>query len=229
MFRAATDREVWPPADLAEDWFEAIKLFDLGNGLTLSDSYVRSLFQFLATARPALLQEYAETRLATAVSTDTLDSVSGLRQYLYLLPASGKTAVMQRFGGTRLRRLLVHYLAGDDIRWLTEALDSNLITPAEALDTRSGLGQSEPTIPQLAALLVPRGVEPATIAAHVQFGSGWGEESERLESFIVECSGYEQSEDASVASVGRAGVQMYREAQERARARERVARIRGEL
>ncbi len=229
MFRAARDRAAWPPADLAEDWFEAIKLFDPNIGLTTSGSYDRSLFEFLATARPALLQEYAEAHLATAVSAGTLDSVTGLREYLHLLPASGKTSVMQRFGGTHLRWLLLRYLPGDDIGWLTEALDSNLITPPEALNTRTGFGKPEPTIPQLAALLVPRGIEPTTIAAHAEFGMGTGEESERLESLIVECSGYEQSEDASVASVGRAGVQMYRQRQEQARARERVGRIRGEL
>jgi hypothetical protein len=229
LFRAASDKNKWPPSDLGQEWFDAIKLFSPAVTSGHQSHYLRTLFEFLAATNAAVLTEYVEARLEIAVVAGTLSSLTELKECLYTLPADAKTAIMQRFGSTDLRWFLLDYIAGKDIQWIAGALDQGLITPTEALETRDGFGPPEPSIVELAQLLVPRGIDPSTIASLARYGVDFGEESDRFAKLIAEFSEYAKSEEPNIAKVGRAGVAMYGEARERAISKERIARIRGEL
>jgi hypothetical protein len=120
-------------------------------------------------------------------------------------------------------------MPGDDIAWIEAVLDRGLMTTDEVLKTRDGFGPPEPSIVDLAKLLIPRGMEPENVAAVAQFGLDWGEESDRASKLLTQFQAYAESDDDSVAAVGRAGVEMYTKKRDAALQRERIKRIRGEM
>ncbi len=123
---------------------------------------------------------------------------------------------------------MLTHLAGPDVTWLKTALDGGLITPDEALATHTGFGPSA-SIEDLARLLVPRGIDPVRVATLAASGSWFGEESDHLASIVKRFESYVLSEDSAIAAVGKAGVEIYREARDRARENEAKKRVRGEL
>ncbi len=110
---------------------------------------------------------------------------------------------------------------------MASALDNGEVTVEEALSANSF--ENKVQIDQMAALLVPRGVEPARVAGMASSGAWCGEESAHYEALAEQFAGYAESDDSSVAAVGVAGVEIFSLARDEARERERQGRIRGDI
>ncbi len=219
----------WPPAEIESEWLAAIQLLDPSVTPRVEEYHLRSLFGFLKNRYPATLVDYMGRRLQDMVDRDIFIGEEELVQGLHLLPRDAKTQFFMKFGDSRLRWFLLRYMPGDDIAWIEAVLDRGLMTTDEALKTRDGFGPPEPSIVDLAKLLIPRGVEPANVAAMAQFGLDWGEESDRASKLLTQFQAYAESDDDSVAAVGRAGVEIYTKKRDVALQRERIERVRGEI
>jgi hypothetical protein len=148
---------------------------------------------------------------------------------LHRLPIEQKDVLWLHFSEQPVARwLLGEHFVGEDISWLEHALDHNLITADKALSTHNSLG-SHPSVEQLARLLVPRGVDPRDIAFVAQGGMWTGEESARYAELVGQFEALAESDEKSVAAVGRVGVEAFTAARDEALARERRQRVRGEL
>ncbi len=102
-----------------------------------------------------------------------------------------------------------------------------MITPEQALSARNF--NQVIGIDEMAKLLIPRGVDANQVAGLAFSGAWWGEESNRYDRLVETFEGYADDEDPSVKVVGRAGVEMFSRARDEAAAKERKARVRGQL
>ncbi|MEU4801310.1 hypothetical protein [Actinosynnema sp. NPDC023587] len=227
MFEAGHLDDVWPPAELAVLWSEAINSFDPSVIPHLQDHVLRALLEYMAAECPKSLYGLFGRQFDRALKDVNYSVPHDLLTHLYVLPSEFKTRMMERYGQSGLRWALRRSMPGRDLEWLAQMLDSALLSPVEVLDCKDGLGGPEPSIPDLARLLVPRGVSPELIAYRAVFGVGWGEESDRLKSIIEQFEVFAQSDDASVALVGRTGVEIFKREYARAVEKERIRRIRG--
>ncbi|PXX07263.1 ATP-binding protein [Mycolicibacterium moriokaense] len=130
--------------------------------------------------------------------------------------------------GTPEGRHTLTVLRGNDIEWMESLLVAQLVDPDEVLSAFNGFGAPAP-VEALARLLVPRGVNPLTIAVKVELGSGWGEDHERLSGYVEQMRALAQSDEASIAAVGEAGLRRYEPLAEAARMSYRENQVRGRL
>lgn len=221
----------WPPETLEARWLEAVLDFEPMLVPNLEEYKLRPFFGFLAERYPNVFAVFMRRRLRTLHERNELPQEIGIDLGLYLLQPDVKKQFLREFGDVPLLRwFLVSHICGSDVEWLGEAIDEGLIGATEALRCRSGFGLiPEPSIEDLARVLVPRGVAPADIASIAEFGVAFGEESERLHALVAQFQALAASDDPNVAAVGRAGVEMYTRRLNRALEVERIARIRGEL
>jgi hypothetical protein len=119
-------------------------------------------------------------------------------------------------------------LAGSEIDWIESLLDSGAVEAEFVLGTVTGLGKS-PSLEDLAQLLVPRGVNPATIAATAQFGIFTGEQHEVISGYLSNSENMVNSPDPAISAVGRAGLGYFAPLHEQAVQRARQKEISGEL
>jgi hypothetical protein len=221
------DIENWS-SEVEDEWLAAIHQFDSSTIPGVSDHQIRALFKFLGKRHPSVLAAYMRGRLREVVDRDRFGSPDEAAQGLHLLHTADKTDILREFGGNRtLRWFLLRYMPGDDLAWIEEALDAELITPDEALSTRDGLGPPEPSIVDLAKLLIPRGVAPEALASLAEYGVQWGEGSERAAKHLKQFADYADADDPNVAAMGRAGIAMYTAKRDDALRRERRQRVRG--
>lgn len=224
------DDDNWPPAELESDWLTAIQLFDPAATPEVRDHQLRSLFVFLRDRYPGTLADYMKLRLRKLANREVWTPFDELIQGLHLLPSNDKTGLLREFRESRVAWLLLRYMPGNDLEWISESLDQGLITIEEVLGFRKGLRLTpEPSIADLARLLVPRGMEPERVAAVAEFGIGWGEGSERASKLMDQFEALSESEDDNISAVGRAGLKIFSKKRESALERERVKRIRGDL
>jgi DNA polymerase III delta prime subunit len=178
------DIEDWN-SEVEAEWLAAIQQLDSSVIPGISDHQLGALFKFLGKRHPSTLVAYIKRQLQEIEDRDHFGSPDEAAQGLHLLDRASKTEIMREFGGNRrLRWFLLRYMPGDDLAWIEEALDADLITPDEALNTHDGLGPSEPSIVDLAKLLIPRGVAPEALASLAECGVQWGEDSERAAKHI---------------------------------------------
>ncbi len=215
-------------AELLDDFLaavEEIRPAELDRG---ADYHLGVLAEFLASRYPDTLETVVRRRLEEAGGRHLHDALGhDFWGKLHLLPAANKTSLLEAFPDPHVRGILFPYLIGPDADLLEELVDAGIITPRQALAARDP-GAAVP-IDRLARMLVPRGVDPADLAATALWGTAWGELSERYERLVQEFSRYAESEDPNVAAVGRVGVEMFMQARDEARGRERQERIRGDL
>jgi hypothetical protein len=140
---------------------------------------------------------------------------------------AAKTKLLIAYGQTDIGWLLRRNLAGDDIARLTEVLDADLLSPRDGLMARNGLSGPEPTLPDMAKLLIPRGIPPIVVADLARYGTGWGEESDQASARVEEFTQYAADPDPHVAAMGQAGITMYTQERDAALRKERAKRTRG--
>jgi hypothetical protein len=225
-------RDVWSPGDLESEWLEAIQYLDPGVTEGFQDYEAEQLTQFLASSYPDQLTRWVRSRIEAFMASEKAiyDALPHRAwETLHLLPIQSKDELWSRFSEHSMARwLLGMHLVGEDTDWLEHALDHGLMTTGQALDTYNGM-KPHPPIEQLARLLIPKGVDPRGIAFVAQSGSWMGEASARYTELIEQFQTFAESEDDSVATLGRVGVELFAERREEALAEERRKRIRGEL
>jgi hypothetical protein len=228
LFEAGGRKSDWPHEEIRPAWLAAIKGLDPSAIPGLDEYSLRRLFEFMAAHYPDELLSIVTNQLQRTLDDDSYQLSFDFERLMHLLPSAGKTSVLESFGSSKLRWRLVRYLPGNDAAWIEEMLDRGL-TVNEALASKNGFGP-EPSVPELAKLLVPRGVDPAAIAWQAQArGMEFGEESTRLGALLKDMEEYARSDDLSVAAVGRAGIEMFTARRDQAVEKERIERIRGEL
>ncbi len=229
--RGRTAEDAWPPEDLLEPWLES--LLDLRPAKIASRRswQVTELFKFVAAHHPPTLTQIVQKCILEAEDDVYHALPHDSWQVLHMLPAEERTKLWNWSREQRpvARWLLSEHLISDDVGWLAAMLDSGSMTADDVLGAPRGFGGPEPTIEQLARLLVPRGVAPERVAGVALSGSWMGEESDHYASLVSYFERLQQDEDESAREVGTAGVQMFTEARDAAAAREKQQRIRGEL
>ena len=181
-----------------------------------------------------LASTYPDTLRDIVISLIEGDAGSGLYQglphggweVLSRLPQAHRLEIWQRFTDPRVAWFLRDHLIGADAQWAGELIDAGELDIADAVSCFGGLGP-RPSLEDLAAVLVPRGADPAAVAGILHAGSWSGEESARYEGLVELCRGLMSSDDENVQAVGRAGVKMFERSRDAALERERLERIRG--
>jgi hypothetical protein len=224
------DNDEWrPPSDLEPLWLESLRHLRPAEMTVSRSSYeVTELLKFLCARHPSLLVE-----LVTRSIMDAGDRIYGALPHdgwevLSSLPAAQKTELWNwSQHSPSVRWMLSDHLAGHDVGWVESMLDSGVMSTDDVMSLRRGFG-SEPTIEELARLLIPRGVAPEKVAGLAMAGSWMGEESDRYRSLIEYFGELNGSEDENLRDVGDAGVRIFTEASDAALAKERKRRVRGE-
>jgi len=144
------------------------------------------------------------------------------------LPLDAKTRIWSAIPSAYWRAIVFRLLAGSEIDWIESLLDSGAVEAEFVLGTVTGLGKS-PSLEDLAQLLVPRGVNPATIAATAQFGIFTGEQHEVISGYLSNSENMVNSPDPAISAVGRAGLGYFAPLHEQAVQRARQKEISGEL
>lgn len=229
MFDARRNDDSWTPGELEEEWMAAIVELDFAKTLGFANWSGGRLFTWLAAERPETLVALVHNRLGSdeaAIRYDALPHDGW--DALHRLPAEHKTKLwsdlFERSGHTLLRE----HLVGEDAAWLKAMLDAGHFNVDDALASYSGFGP-HPRIEDLAKVLVPRGVDPERIAGLAQSGTWTGEESHRYTQLAERFQDMADSDDTSVAAVGKAGHDMYVRARDTALEDERLKRVRGDL
>jgi hypothetical protein len=180
----------------------------------------------LGNIQAAFIEWRAETSAEPPWRIQPIIELAYLLAQGYHLPQEAKDELWRQFGDAVY--LIGEYLVGDDIDWLEHALDEGLFAADKALSTYNSFGP-HPTIEQFARVLVPRGVDPRHVAGLAQLGSWSGDESARYGELIERFEILAASGHDGVASVGRAGIDIYTVKRDEALAAERRSRVRGEL
>ncbi|MCY4421441.1 MAG: hypothetical protein OXC06_00070 [Acidimicrobiaceae bacterium] len=187
-----------------------------------------NLVQFLAARHPDTLEKLIRRCLEDAPPAGLYEALGyDMWRTLHVLPRANKTHLLQALPVPETHRsFLLRHLVGPDVDWLEELLNGGEVTPEKAVHAR-GLDGRIP-IDQMAKLLVPRGIDPSTIACLAFSGSWSGEESARYQGLIEQFSTYADADDPSVSAVGKSGVEIFTQARIEAEEQERLNRIRGD-
>ena len=188
-----------------------------------------NLVEFLAARHPDTLETWIRRCLEDAPPDRSYEALGhDMWRTIHMLPGANKTNLLQSLPVPGIHRgFLLEHLVGPDVDWLEELLNDGEVTPEEAVHVR-GIDGRIP-INQMATLLVPRGIDPSRIAGLAFAGSWSGDESSRYQGLIEQFSTYADTDDPSVSSAGRSGVEIFTQARDEAEEQERLNRIRGDF
>lgn len=116
-------------------------------------------------------------------------------------------------------------LAGDDIEWVHEMLRNDQVG-AETVLTAVG-NMDGVSVADLAKLVMPYGVDPLRVAVTIEYGTGWGEEHERLGHHLEYLGRLADSADPDLRRVGIEGVKYFQPRHEAAARRAHRAEVTG--
>ncbi|WP_410665985.1 hypothetical protein [Amycolatopsis sp. lyj-84] len=227
MFETNLPGSEWLSGSIENSWLAAIEGIDLNALEPIREDVLHELAELLAMKRPETLYRLVDRQLRLLTQGVESWARHTLVDSLHALPAQMKTKLLQEFGDSSVRWLLLRRLPGNDVGWLESALDSELMTPEEALNCKDGLAGPEPSISDLARLLVPRGVSADIIACQAQWGVHYGEESDHLAALLEQFDHLARSVEPSVAAVGQAGVDIFKADHATALRKERRRRVMG--
>ena len=216
--------------DIEAEWLEALSHFRVLDVPGAADYHVAELFSCLGASHPLELAVLVRATLAEASSGEVYTALTRTSwDLLANLPMEQKLMLWTHFSNSAtVSWLLGQHLAGNDIAWLETMLDAGAMTPQDALATHSGLDGPQPSIEDLARLLVPRGIDPNRVAGLAHAGGWVGNRSDRYQGLIERFAGMAGNEDQSVRAVGEAGVAIFASARDEALRDEKQQRIRGE-
>jgi hypothetical protein len=228
VFNGQHDRENWDPGELEPEWLSALGDLHPARIPNCSGHDMAELFKYLAARYPGTLTE---------IITRTLDEPGQDHPYASLpyecwdvireLPGPSKLELWHHFQDrSGIRRLLRAQLLGSDTQWIAQLLDAKEVSPDEVLASYDG---TQPDVPveELARILVPRGIDPARIAALRFWGQYSGNLSSWYQSSIDSFTAMLQKDDPSVRSVATAGIELFTRQRDQAARNERLQRIRG--
>jgi hypothetical protein len=226
----AKDHMPMLPADWYAEWAEAFvvaPLRDLGR----DDHRLGELLAHLVTRDPDLVERW----LVRVLSQDFMRAAYSLPDHADLrrLPRSHRDRLMRRFGSEPASYQLLAQLLGDDVDWLGQLLNDQVIEQSEALTALGNIGNDGPSrIPQilrLAPALVSHGVEPEAVAYQALFGGHMGEASTYSEQLRAAFERTPPCADETAERVRLAGIRLFSVQRDQAAAAERERRIAGEL
>lgn len=184
-------------------------------------------FERLIACAPDIYEYLLARAITTPPDGNIYTALNPFEDTAPMLNADAKTRLLVLHeSGTRERNHVLAVLRGNDTDWLESLLEAGLIDLEQVDTTFNGLG-APPPIEALARILVPRGVDPLTIARKVELGTQWGEEHERLQAYIERMRDLAQSSEPVIAAVGQAGLDHYVPQVEAARLRFRESQVRG--
>ncbi|MBY5163136.1 hypothetical protein [Salsipaludibacter albus] len=215
----------WPlESQILPLWHAALREAKLSD-LTQPRRYdLDSLASYLAFHCPDVLTDMVENWV---VDKDPDRLPSSISNQLNHLPGACKQRLWLQMRSSGTAGVLVGSLGSDDVRWIAELLDRGDIEPSEALHPYNFSFDRERPIRDLATNLVPRGVDPRTIAFQDMGGITHGPRSVRFQELLAKYSDLVDDHDPDIAAVGRAGVDLYTSKLAAAEEQEAKARIRG--
>ena len=227
LFIMSRNEQPWPPVEIAAEWKSAVPYLDIRSGDAVRVRHVKQLLDFLVSTSPDVVEAFAESALRK-IQAGQEPAPKPLTEVMFRLPSTFKTAALMDPANHSFRLLLASWLIGNDAAWTGDMLQAGALTAEGVLATRSGFEHNELSIPQLAELLVPYGVDPARIAEHAQFGMYSGQHSDHYRQLLDEFEKYATSDVEEVALVGRAGVRYYTNQHNEASSAEARERVRGD-
>ncbi|WP_345802891.1 hypothetical protein AAIB33_07355 [Microbacterium sp. AZCO] len=111
-------------------------------------------------------------------------------------------------------------VTGADIAWLRRNVEDGVVTPDAAVSVLDGDGP-QPTLEEVAAIVIPRGMDPLHIARTVEFGVQWGEDHQRIEGYIKQFRGLAEHPDENIRTMSAIAVAHYSTELEAAKAEAR--------
>jgi len=223
--------EPWTPGELESEWLEAITNFDPVLTPSFADYEAEELMSFLAHRYPATATEWIVGRLQAALPTDSIYNAlpHGAWEQMHQLPPNYKDELWSAFANHPAARwMLGRELFGNDVNWLSAAISTGLMSVEETMGYYDGFGP-QPSMEEMAQLLVPHGVDPRRIASLAHAGSWVGEQSDRYRKLKEDFEEMAESDDPCVKAVGVAGAALFEEEMNTALREEKTKRIRGEL
>ena len=228
IFNGQHDRQNWNPGELEPEWLSALCALHPARIPNCPGHDMAELFKYLAARYPDTL---------TQIITRTLDEPGQDHPYASLpyecwdvireLPGQSKLELWRHFQvRPGIRRLLRAQLLGSDTQWIVQLLDAKEISPDEVLASYDG---TQPDVPveELAKILVPRGIDPARIAALMLWGQYSGSLSSWYQSSIDSFTAMLETDNPSVKAVATEGIEIFTRQREQAARNERLQRIRG--
>ncbi len=229
-FRCHSADADWPSDLLRPVWLAALLHF---RGVSLrcnADHEIAALFKWLAEHEPATLTQLVIDTLDQADDGDTYRALTQSSwEHLRLLPQEHRLAIWVHFSERKsLQRFLSSQLFRNDAPSLERLLLDGLVSANDALRAY-GQVDCDTDLIAITRLLVPRGVEPADIAA-LAWPTGWmgrpsgryGELGNRFKTLLER-----SKHDPEVLAVARVGVEMYSELLQKELEVERAERVTG--
>ncbi|MBF4571260.1 ATP-binding protein [Herbiconiux sp. VKM Ac-1786] len=133
------------------------------------------------------------------------------------LPGSLRRAIYLHWRESVVSHYALAAVTGADIDWLRGCVEDGIVTPSAATWLQGSDGP-EPTLEEIAALLIPHGVAPLAIATSIELGTQWGEDYERIETYLDRFNGMSDHQDEGVRAMSVAAVAHYTPKLEKARA-----------
>lgn len=228
FFGGARGDPSWMGRSLRSHWLETLLSFRSHRVPQVNDYDATQLFLYLANQEPKVVCKLIQVTLEEAESgalfkVFTPSSWDAMHQ---IAPAY-KTGLWLKFAERpAVQWFLFEHLLGPRTDWLQSLLDQGLITPKEALESRDGIG-AEPSIEDLARLLIRRGISPEDIAIRAAHGGWVGERSNQFAALVTQFEAMRTSSEDPLRRVGEAGVRIFTEARAAALAEERKRRVQG--
>ena len=190
-------------------------------------SAARELFRRLATVAPIEFETVFSRAARDAGSR--LDFLrSEFAEAAATLPPRNRTRLWEELSKEKQKLAGFRALAGHDREWIETQLAEGKVDPEFLLAFTSFYGGVLP-VKELAKLLVPRGCDPLSIAATLQYGMLSGSELEVIARQLKDLRELTQSPNPDVRAVGKAGIpffeRAYEEAEQEARRKEIVGKL----
>ena len=228
LFNGQPDGQDWDPGELEPTWLSALAALHPARITGCPGHDMAELFKYLAARHPDTL---------TGIITRTLDETGQVHPYASLphecwdvlreLPGPSKLQLWRHFQHQpMIRWLLRPHLIGSGTQWIAQLLDADEASPDEVLAGYNGT-QPDTPIEGLAKLLVPRGIDPARIAALRLYGFHAGSLSSWYQTIINSFTAMLQDDDPSVKAVATAGIELFTRQRDQAARNEKLQRIRG--
>lgn len=229
---ASGDDAATLPGDWYSDWAEAFAVAPMqsirGNNYRLGEQIVG-----LIPRDPDLVERWLIRQLKLVPHASLYRLPDQAQTGLWHLPAPHRDRLMRAANGHPSESDLLGCLLGEDMAWLGQLLDDDVV---DVDDVLVGLNHNEREVPDriprilaLAPVLVARGIEPGRLAVTAELGSWRGDESANFEAIRGAFANAPSSADPPTEAVRLAGIRIFERARDKALGEERERRVAGDL